>query len=131
MFHERSMGWRGRSGGVAWTVAVGLTLFAAGGVSVRADTIHVPEDYKTIQEGIDAAEDGDEVVVAPGTYFERITMPNRTITIRSSDGPEVTFIDGQQQGSVVTCTSGAGPDTMRWCRGHHRRRISGGFRPPK
>ncbi len=25
----------------------------------------------------------------------------------------------------------AGPDTVRWCRGHHRRRIAGGLRPPK
>jgi hypothetical protein len=40
-------------------VAIALTLFAV--VSVRADTIHVPEDYPTIQEGIDAAVDGDEV----------------------------------------------------------------------
>ncbi len=68
MFHERTMAWRGRSGAAAWAVAIGLTLSAVGGVSVRADTIHVPDDFPTIQEGIDAAVDGDEVVVADGTW---------------------------------------------------------------
>ncbi len=36
MFHDRTMGWRGRSGAAAWAVAIALTVFAVGGVSVRA-----------------------------------------------------------------------------------------------
>jgi len=37
-----------------------------------ATTIYIPEDYATIQAGIDASEDGDEIIVSSGTYVENI-----------------------------------------------------------
>ena len=76
-----------------------------------ADIINVPADYPTILEAIDAAVNGDEVVVAPGTYPELINYLGKTIVIRSTDGPDTTIIDGQQQGTVVTCATGEGPGT--------------------
>ncbi len=75
------------------------------------DILHVPDEYPTIQAAIDAALDGDEVVVAPGTYFERITFLGKAITVRSSEGAAETTIDGEG-GSVVRCTSGEGPDSV-------------------
>ncbi|MHC4615392.1 MAG: right-handed parallel beta-helix repeat-containing protein, partial [Planctomycetota bacterium] len=57
------------------------------------------------------AVDTDEIVVAPGTYFETIDFLGKTITLRSSDGPDVTIIDAQQTGTVVTCESGEGSNT--------------------
>ena len=40
-----------------------LLIFLTFGV---AETILIPEDYQTIQEGIDASVDGDTVLVADG-----------------------------------------------------------------
>ncbi|MCK4871316.1 MAG: hypothetical protein KAS72_01205 [Phycisphaerales bacterium] len=74
----------------------------------HADIRHVPGDYPTIQEAIDAVIEGDEVVVAPGTYYETIELPAVPCTIRSSDGPSVTIIDAQQAGRVVNGHSETG-----------------------
>ena len=52
------------------------------------------------------------MLVAAGTYFETIDLLGKAITVRSSDGPEVTIIDAQLSGRVVTCVSGEGPDTV-------------------
>ncbi|MCH8343987.1 MAG: right-handed parallel beta-helix repeat-containing protein [Planctomycetes bacterium] len=92
------------------TVAVVCVLLS--GTTV-ADTLHVPGDFPTIQEAINAAMDGDEVEVHPGTYNEAIDFLGKAITVRSSDGPDVTTIDATGlNDSVVKCVSGEGPETV-------------------
>ncbi|HSF30726.1 MAG TPA: hypothetical protein VLK82_09690, partial [Candidatus Tectomicrobia bacterium] len=76
--------------------------------ALEAATIHVPGDYATIQDAMNAAVDGDTVLVAPGTYHERVSFFGKAITLTSEQGPEVTIIDGDQAGSVVTFASGEG-----------------------
>lgn len=75
-------------------------------VSAHAATINVPADQPTIQAAINAASNGDIVVVAPGTYFENINFMGKAITVRSASGPKVTIIDGGNVGTVVTFNSG-------------------------
>jgi len=60
----------------------------------------VPTVYRTIKAAIDAAKDGDVVVVLPGTYHENINFLGKAITVQSTDpsNPDVvdtTVIDGQ------------------------------------
>ncbi len=75
--------------------------------------ILVPGDLPTIQAAIDSAYEFDEIVVAPGTYNETIDFHGKLITLRSSGGAEITIIDGNGlNDSVVTCSSGEGPDTV-------------------
>ncbi len=74
------------------------------------------DPYCSLQTAIDnAGLEGDEIVVAPGTYFETIDFIGKAVWLHSSDGPEVTVIsangpDGAD--SAVTCASGEGDDTI-------------------
>jgi hypothetical protein len=71
------------------------------------------DPFCSIQSAIEASVDGDEVIVAPGTYYESILLHGRAITIRSADGPAVTTIDGTGiADAVVVGLHNAGPDTV-------------------
>ncbi|MCK4673526.1 right-handed parallel beta-helix repeat-containing protein, partial [candidate division WOR-3 bacterium] len=68
---------------------------------IFADVIHVPSDYPTIQEGINAANAGDVVLVAPGTYYEEITLKADVVVMGAGEG--LSIIDGgNNPGDVVT-----------------------------
>lgn len=45
-----------------------------------AKTIHVPDDYPTIQQAVDDATDGDTIIVHSGTYYENV-MIGQSLTI--------------------------------------------------
>jgi parallel beta-helix repeat protein len=81
-----------------------------------AATINVPADYTTIQAAVDAASNGDEILVAPGTYTGTgewvINLFGKPITIRATGTPEETIIDGEGQRRVVECSNGEGADTV-------------------
>jgi hypothetical protein len=78
----------------------------------QASTIHVPKDQPTIQDGINAAKNGDKVLVAPGTYTENINFMGKAITVTSSGGPKVTIIDGSAVAPVAAFVTGEGPDSV-------------------
>lgn len=71
-------------------------------------TILVPDDFPAIQDAIDAAADGDTVIVRPGVYVENIDFKGKAITVKSEFGPHATTIDGNSSGSVVMFQSGEG-----------------------
>jgi len=45
--------------------------------------------YTSIQAAINAASDGDEIIVCPGIYAEQITISKNGLTVRSFDGSAV------------------------------------------
>ncbi|MFH1998166.1 MAG: right-handed parallel beta-helix repeat-containing protein, partial [Planctomycetota bacterium] len=76
-------------------------MFSAAMATAAPLDIHVPGDYPAIQLAIDAALDGDTIIVAPGTYYENIDFIGKGITVMGEQGPELTVIDGMQASSVV------------------------------
>ena len=79
------------------------------------DALQVPSEFPTIQAAVDAAKDGDVVLVAPGTYNESVDVtktPN--ITIRGEDRNKV-ILDGQfskENGVRVLDTDGVIVENM-------------------
>ena len=91
-----------------------LPLFLVGLASASAAqaTIRVPADVPTIQAGIDAANPGDTVLVAPGTYNENLNYLGKAITVTSEGGALVTTVDGLGLGAVVLFHSQEGPGSI-------------------
>jgi hypothetical protein len=88
-------------------VAFCATWYVDASVSESGEGTSLTEALKSIQEGIDAASEGDIVVVAEGTYIENIQFKGKNIVLRSTDPAnptvvEKTIIDGGEAASVVT-----------------------------
>lgn len=64
--------------------------------SLRAATLHVPQEHPTVQGAIDAAKPGDTVRVAPGRYREKLKLGGKNITLASD------FVDTQDPRTIET-----------------------------
>ena len=72
--------------------------------------IHVPADYPELQPAIEAAGDGQRIIVSPGTYAGPVDFLGKNIFLQSLDPwsdqtVNQTVIDGTGSGSTVTISS--------------------------
>lgn len=110
-----------------WTVKVrdryGSTIYADS-IRINAENVTPPvqkmienvtigKGYGSIQDAIDEAEPGDEIVIGAATYqyLEKINFKGKNLTVRSTDPDDpaivaATVINGGDQGSVVTFSGG-------------------------
>jgi hypothetical protein len=112
--HERLYSWRRISMGKA-KIAITLFLLALP-VTGSAAVIHVPGDQPTIQAGIDAAADGDTVLVASGIYTgpgnKNLDFMGKAITVKSEHGAEFCVINCEIEGRGCHFHSGEGADSI-------------------
>ncbi len=103
-------------------IFISVIFFFAG--LVLGDVINIPGDQTTIQAGINAADNGDTVLVAENTYYENINFKGKAITVaslflmdRDTSHISKTIIDGSRpshadSGSVVYFTAGTDTNSI-------------------
>ena len=74
-------------------------------------------DFDNIQAAVDASTDGDEILVYPGTYMGThpghvVDMLGKEVWLHSSEGPEVTIIDGENVRRGLSCINGETNSTV-------------------
>lgn len=84
----------------------------------RAATLEVPREFASIQAALDAAADGDLVLVAPGVYAGPLRLAGRSVTLAShyllAGDPAfiaATQLDGGGASHVIEVAASAGPGT--------------------
>jgi len=88
-------------------LAAAAVLVAGAGVGAAEKTWYVDDgggegiDYMKIQDAVNAAEDGDTIIVYGGTYKEAIVVDERLI-LRGLDHP---VVDGDGSGSTITISA--------------------------
>ncbi len=95
-------------------LAASLGVAAATPVTAQNNTINVPGDYPTIQAAIDAASDGDTIVVAAASYPENVTV-DKSLTLkgaqagvdaRTRSGDETIIEPGEGTGIRIITAAG-------------------------
>jgi len=71
----------------------------------------VPGAYPTIQHAINAASDGDRVLVEPGVYVEKIDLFAKEIEVIGTGGAALTTLEAPSSGSAIIIAGGQGAET--------------------
>ena len=83
-----------------------LIIFALG---LEGREINVPKDFKSVQEAINAAKPGDEVIVQPGTFRERLVMQAGVIVRSHGDDTKGLLGLKRAERTILNHAGGKGP----------------------
>lgn len=72
------------------------------GQHAMAAELLVPSSFSTIQQAIDAAVEGDTILVDAGTYAGPFTISGKNVTLRSLAGPMETVLTGEDSHRVLS-----------------------------
>jgi parallel beta-helix repeat protein len=118
----------------ARVIILGLIITATAIASQEpVENITQAKSYQTIQQAIDDANNSDQIIVKPGTYYENLDFRDKNLTIASTEpndqivvtntiinagaiGPAVTFSSIQNQGAILngfTITNASKTDELR------------------
>ena len=75
------------------------------GIDLSDGIVLVPSEIPTIQEAIDAASDGDQILVEEGVYYENV-MIDKGISLVGANR-ENTILDAGGVGSALTFANGS------------------------
>lgn len=110
-------------------VAISLIISVKVPPTIFANLIYVPGDFISIQGGIEAARDGDTILVADGVYSGEgnynLDFYGKEIILKSENGPGSCFIDPQDLGKGFFLHSGETADAV--IRGFTIQNARGGF----
>lgn len=116
------------------TTLLSLIVLLGTQVMAHSATHLVPQQYDTIQQAIDDANDGDTVIVSPGTYVENINFNGKNIILTSTDPeqPDIvaaTIIKGEprSQGGSRGQTTDDGDSVVTFENGETNEAVLTGF----
>ncbi|MFD1687531.1 right-handed parallel beta-helix repeat-containing protein [Halobellus litoreus] len=86
-----------KRGAVASAISIAGLSASSGAAAAQRCEIVVPDDYGTIQDAVNGANNGDTICIRQGTYDEDVTV-NKAVTLRgrnSPNGNNPAALDGQ------------------------------------
>ncbi len=60
-----------------------ILIFALLPFGLMSQILNIPQDYPTIQDGINNAVNGDTILVDEGTYYENINFKGKSVVVAS------------------------------------------------
>jgi len=108
-------------------IRYGFIMFCIVHIS-HAIVIKIPQDYPTIQQGINAASANDIVLVAPGTYNEEIDL-KADVTVMGAGADQCVINGGGNSGDVVFASGNDITNNTKFTGFYVTGAISGGSMP--